>query len=110
MSQTTDGIAIVSISGKLIFDESLLALRENVRDLLRAGVKGFVFDFTEVPHCDSSGCGELIGAYTSIHKTGGLTAFVNPTARVRALWERIRLTDIFTIFETLAEAETFVRR
>jgi len=110
ISQTTDGIAIVSISGKLIFDESLLALRENVRDLLRAGVKGFIFDFTDVPHCDSSGCGELIGAYTSISKAGGRVAFVHPTARVRVLWERIRLIDIFTIFNTLAEAEAFVRR
>ncbi|HYR91512.1 MAG TPA: STAS domain-containing protein [Terriglobia bacterium] len=110
ISQTRDGIAIVSLSGKLMFDESLMALRENVRDLLRAGVKGFVFDFTDVPHCDSSGCGELIGAYSSITKAGGRVAFVNPTARVRALWERIRLIDIFTIFGTMAEAEAFVRR
>jgi anti-anti-sigma factor len=93
-----------------VFDESLLTLREHVRELLHTGVKGFVLDFTDVPYCDSSGCGELIGAYTSIHKAGGLIAFVKPTARVRVLWERIRLTDIFKIFDTLAEAETFVRR
>lgn len=93
-----------------MFDESLLSLRDHVAHLLQAGVKRFIFDFSAVPHCDSSGCGEIISAYASIRKVGGGVAFIKPSERVHVLWTRIRLTDVFPIFEGLPEAEAFVRR
>lgn len=108
-SETRDGVVILKVSGRLIFDESLLTLRAKVRETLQSEVKGFVFDLSEVPHCDSSGCGEIIGAYAAICKAGASVAFVSPSPRVRVLWERIKLTEVFNLFDSLAEAENFVR-
>ena len=109
-SETRGSIAILKFSGRLVFEESLFALRARVRELLQSGVKGFIFDFGGVPHCDSSGCGELIGAYATIKKADAVLAFVHLTPRVRLLWERVRLTEVFNIFAALPEAENFVLR
>ena len=109
-TETRNGVAVLTLSGRLIFDDSLLSLREHVRRLLDAGLRRFIMDLSEVSHCDSSGCGEIIGAYASITKAGGAVAFLKPAERVRVLWTRIKLREVFSIFDTLPEAETFVRR
>ena len=109
-SDTKNGIAILRFSGRLIFDQSLFSLRDEVTHFLRSGINRFIFDVSGVPHCDSSGCGEIIGAYSSIRKAGGTVAVLNPTDRVRILWDRIKLTDIFPTFDCLEDAESYLRR
>ncbi len=108
--KTKDGIAIIEISGRMVFDEALFRMREHIRKLLQSGTKAFVLDVSKVSHCDSSACGEIISAYSSIAKAGGSLALVKPMERVRIIWTRIRLTEVLKIFETLPEAEEFVRR
>jgi anti-sigma B factor antagonist len=109
-SDTKNGIAILRLSGRLIFDPSLLGLRDEIGHFLDSGINRFIFDVSAVPHCDSSGCGEIIGAYSSIRKAGGTLVVLNPTDRVRLLWERIKLTDIFPMFDRLEDAEAYVQR
>ena len=91
-----------------MFDESLFTVRPKVRQLLESGIDAIVFDLSGVPHADSSGCGEMIGAYTTIRKAHARVAFVGLTPRIRQLWERINLVNIFDVFETLPEAEAFL--
>lgn len=107
-SEIRNGIAIVTLSGRLMFDESLLTLRAEVGKMIQSGVKLFVFDFSDVPHCDSSGCGEMIGAYTSIRRAGGNIAIAGAGERVRTLWRRIHLLEVFNLFPTVGEAEAFL--
>jgi anti-anti-sigma factor len=109
-SDTKNGIAILRLSGRMIFDQSLLSLRDEIAHFLKSGINRFIFDVSAVPHCDSSGCGEIIGAYSSICKAGGTVAVVNPTDRVRTLWDRIKLTDMFPTFDRFEDAESYVRR
>ncbi len=108
-TETRESVATLTLSGRLMFDESLLGLREHIAVLRDAGIKRYVFDMSNVPHCDSSGCGEMISAYASIRKSGGAAAFIRPSERVRIIWTRIRLTDVFPIFDTWAEADAYVR-
>jgi len=107
-SETRNGFAVIKLSGKLVFDESLFSIRPKVRQLLDSGIKAIVFDLSGVPHADSSGCGELIGAYTTIRTAHGRIVFVGLTPRFQQLWERINLAGIFDIFATLQEAENFL--
>ena len=109
-SEMIGDLAILTVSGRLVFDQSLLRLRDETRRLLKAGINKFVFDVSRVPHCDSCGFGELIGVFVSVRKAGGAAAFLNSTERLRALWKRTRLNDVFNFFETLEEAEAFVRQ
>src|SRR6185369_9575740 len=67
-------------------------------------------DISEVTHLDSSGCGEVISAHTSIHRAKGLLGFVNPTAQVRLLWTHTRLIEVLNIFESIDDAHEFLRR
>lgn len=107
-SESRDGIAIIKLSGKLVFDESLYKLRPKLRELLDSGTRAIIFDLGEVSHCDSSGLGEMIGAYTTIRKHDAAVAFVNLTPKVRLLWERINISKVFDIFDTVPEAENFL--
>ena len=109
-ADTKNDLAILKFSGKLIFDESLLSLRDEIAQLLRSGVSRFIFDISGVPYCDSSGCGEIIAAYSTIRKTGGTVAVLSPTERVRVLWARIKLADVLPIFDRLEDAESYLRR
>ena len=100
-SETRNGVAIIKPSGDLVFHETLFTLRPKVRGLLDSGVRGFVFDLSEVKHCDSSGCGEIIGAYATICKSEGSVAFAQLAPRLRGLWDRIKVTSIFQIVDTV---------
>jgi anti-anti-sigma factor len=100
--------AVVKIGGTMVFDESLFLLRDRVYELLQSGLTRLVLDVSEVPHLDSSGCGEIIRIYTSVLKANGALAFVNPTERVRMLWGRIKILGILNVFPTIEEAERFV--
>jgi anti-anti-sigma factor len=108
-AETRDGIAILKISGRIVFDESLFLMRGHVQKALESGIRCFVLDISEVPHLDSSGCGELISVYSSIAKARGSLAIVNPGERVRLLLQRIGVTEILRIVDTLEEAERLVR-
>lgn len=103
-TEIQDGVAIITMSGKLIFDDSLLLLRHQVRTLLDRGQRQFILDITNVPHCDSSGCGEIIGVHASVTRAGGVIAIVGMSERIRTLWTRVRLLGIFKIYDTLSEA------
>ncbi len=94
----------------MVFDPTLLAIRDEIGAYLNSGVTRFVFDVSGVPHCDSAGCGEMIGIYSNVRKAGGAIAVCNPTDRVRTLWTRIKLTDVLPIFDRMDDAEEYVRR
>jgi anti-anti-sigma factor len=109
-STTHDGIAILNVSGRMIFEDSIYLLRDNVQKAIGNGIRGFIIDLSMVPHLDSSACGELIRLYTSIAKGGGSLVLLNPVERVRSLLSRTGLIGVFTIVETLEEAERVVRK
>ena|SRR2546425_12517551 len=107
--ETKGGIAILKISERMLFDETLFLLRRHVQGALASGIRRFIFDISEVPYLDSSGCGELICVHTSIVRVQGSLAIVNPQQRVRLLLDRIRLNQILNIVDSLEQAETIVR-
>lgn len=102
-------IALIKLSERMIFDESLFLLRRRVRELLDSGVLRYIIDISDVAYLDSSACGEMIGAYSSITKAQGSLAVVNPNPRVRTLWKRIRISEILNIFDSLEGAMKFVQ-
>jgi len=109
-SEVKDNIALIKISGRMVLNESLFRLHEHVLHELQAGIRRFVIDISEVSYLDSSGCGEVISAHTSIHRAKGSLGFVNPTERVRLLWAHTRLAEVLHIFDSLDEARDFVCR
>ena len=107
-SEVRDSIDFIKVSGRMVYDGSIYRLREHVLYGLQTGIRRFVIDLSEVPHLDSCGCGEVISIYTSVLRVNGALGFVNPTERVRLLWEWTKLAEVLQVFETLEDARQFV--
>ncbi len=82
-STANDGLGILKVTGRMIFEDSLFVLREQVRRAIASGIRCFVIDLSGVPYLDSSACGELIRVHASIAKAEGSVAILNPAERVQ---------------------------
>ena len=108
-STTIDGIEVLKVSGRMIFEDSLFELREQVQKAIGSGIRCFVIDLSGVSHLDSSACGELIRVHASIAKAEGALAILNPVDRVRSLLARTGLIGVFNVAHSLEEAQRLVR-
>ena len=102
-AKATDDVVVVTVSGRMVFGESLFQIRGHVQKGIASGIRRFIVDLSAVPHLDSSACGELISIHTSISKANGSLTIVNPQERVRVLISRIGLADIFKIVDRLEQ-------
>ena len=105
-AKATDDAVVLTVTGRMVFGESLFQIRGHVQKAISSGVRRFIVDLSGVPYLDSSACGELISIHTSIMKANGTLTIVNPQERVRLLLSRIRLNEIFKIVDTIEQAES----
>jgi anti-sigma B factor antagonist len=97
-------VTIVDISGRIVLGEESAALRQLVRDLLSKGHKSILFNLGDVNYIDSSGLGNLVGAFTSVRKQGGELKLLNLTNKVHDLMQITRLYTVFDILDDEALA------
>src|ERR1700719_2245730 len=64
-SREVDGVAVLSLDGRIVFGEETNALREKVEDLIASGKKKVVLNMNDVTLIDSSGLGALVSAHSS---------------------------------------------
>ena len=64
-----------------------------------------IIDFSGVPFIDSAGLGALVGAHVSAQKARRKLSFTGMNAQVLALLDMTRLRGMFSIYETVEEAE-----
>jgi anti-anti-sigma factor len=67
-----------------------------------------IIDFAEVPFIDSTGLGALVGANLAAQKANRKLAFAAMNAQVKALLDMTRVSQFFTTYPTIKEAETAV--
>ena len=103
INQRSDSeVIILDLTGRLwILD---LPLRDLINGLLTQGKQHFVLNLEGVSYIDSSGLGQLIAIWTSIRNRKGHMTVLNPTKRVQRLFEITRLTTVFEILHTEADA------
>ena len=63
-------VAILSLSGKFLAGSDGPYLRQKVKDLMDAGTKKLMIDFSDVPYIDSTGLGFLAGARVTAQNAG----------------------------------------
>src|SRR5713101_2606728 len=56
-------VAIVDLSGRITLGDGSGVVRETVKDMLKGGQKNLLLNLGDVSYIDSSGLGELVGAY-----------------------------------------------
>ncbi len=89
-------VRILDCSGKIRLGEGTMSIRKAVRDALASGTKKMILNLEEINYIDSSGVGELIGAYTSVVNEGGRLKLLHLTKRIR---EVLAITKLLTVFE-----------
>jgi anti-sigma B factor antagonist len=99
-------VAVIDFSGKITLGEGSATLRKMVRDLVGAGHRKILLNLADVDYIDSSGIGELVGAYTTVRSSSGELKLVYLTKRVRDI---IQITRLFTVFDVQSDEAAAVR-
>lgn len=99
-----DLITILDLRGKIRLGEGSAELSEALRRLTETGEKKILLNLADVSHIDSSGLGELVSGYTTLHKTGGEIKLFHLSETIEALMETTKLLTIFDIYDNESEA------
>ena len=102
----TGDIAIVDLAGRLTLGEGSGGLRNAIKDLLAKGEKKILLNFKDVSYIDSSGLGELVGAYASTTNAGGQIKLFNMQSKVHDL---LLVTKLYTVFAGFSDEATAVK-
>jgi len=97
-------VAIISLIGKITIGVGDLALRNKVSELLDGGHNNIVANLGQVNTIDSSGIGELVGAYTTVSNQGGKFKLCNLPSKVYDILQITQLISVFEVFDTEQEA------
>ena len=108
-SITEDGVAVVSLSGRLLLGPEGAELETLIRRLVGSGVRRFVFDFSGLTHIDSTGIGRCIASLNLIMQAAGQLAISGATGQVREGFRVTQLDRVFRFFDDVAAAEETVR-
>jgi anti-sigma B factor antagonist len=99
-------VVVLDLSGRLTLGEAVGTLRDEIRDLLANDQKYILLNLAEVSHIDSSGLGELVGAFATVTNGGGRLKLLNLQKRVRDL---VQITKLYTVFESFTDEKTALR-
>jgi len=94
--QERDLFIEVKLRGRITLGEgSSVVLRDTIKRLLNEGKRSILLDLTDVSYIDSSGIGELVSAFRSIHKEDGkLRLRVSEKLR-----EQLRAVKLYSSFD-----------
>ena len=99
-----EDVAIMGLSGKFVAGSDGPFLRQKVKDLIDAGTKKLVLDFTEVPYIDSTGLGFLAGSRVTAQNGGVSVVLAGVNEHVKRILDGVRLTPFFVLAANEAEA------
>ena len=102
--QIRPGMAVVSLSGKLMLGTGTSAIEELIKELLAKGDLRIVIDLSGVTHIDSTGIGTLIASLGKIMQAGGGLAMAGASGVVREGFRVTRLDSVFRFFPDVNSA------
>ena len=100
-----DGVTILDLEGKITIGKGDVALREAVQEALeRRRDEDPAQPRKDVTTIDSSGVGELVGAFTTVTNRGGKLKLVNLPPKVNDILQITQLITVFEVFDTEDDA------
>lgn len=100
----SDFIVILDLEGNVRLGDGSAELHESLRLLVEKGDRKILLNLADVSHIDSSGLGELVSAYTTLHKAGGELKLFNLSNRVHELMTLTKLLTVFDVYDDEREA------
>jgi anti-sigma B factor antagonist len=92
-----DSFVILDLGERLTIQEDLDTIRNTVSQLVDSGVKDIAINLHHVTYLDSTGSATLIQCHQKVRSSGHRLKFLNPSHRVRKLFEITKLDTILDI-------------
>ncbi len=99
-----NGISVISVSGKMMGGPDTGELDEKLYSLLAKGQKNAIVDLQNCEWINSSGLSILIHHYKKFKDAGGELRLANLTDKIERIMVISRLTEVFSVHDTLDEA------
>lgn len=85
------------------------AFRQEIIDLVQAGVTVVLIDCKDITFMDSSGLGALVVALKNLRAANGQLFLCGVTEQVKMLFELTSMDKVFRVLKDQAEFETTIR-
>lgn len=92
-------VAVMVLSGKFLAGSDGPFLRQKMANLIEAGARKLLVDFTQVPYIDSTGLGFLAGTRATTQEAGVTLVLSGLNQHVRKVLDSVQLSQFFTIVE-----------
>ena len=99
-------VLVLHLQGPLTLGDGTKKFRALIHEKLEAGNKKLLLNMSEVYYLDSSGLGELVGAYTTAKRHAAALKLMKLAPRVRDL---VLLTHLYHVFEVFEDEDSAVR-
>ena len=99
-------VTILDVRGRIVLGDEIHSLRDAVRNLIAEGKKKIILNLSDVDYIDSSGVGELVGAFTTVRNAGGELKLLNLTQKVHDV---LHVTKLYTVFDIRDDEFTAVK-
>ena len=103
-SREVDGVTVLDLSGRITLGEGSVQLRDAIRDLISKGQKRILLNLGDVNYIDSSGLGELVGAFTTAKNQSAGLKLLKLNKKVHDLLQLTKLYTVFDIYDDEASA------
>lgn len=103
-ARSVDGVEVVSLQGKITIGSGDSQLRDVITNALTEGKTKLLLDMGGVTTIDSSGIGELVGAYTTVTDRGGKLKLLHLPSKLNELLHVTQLITVFEVYENEPEA------
>jgi anti-sigma B factor antagonist len=100
----TDGIYVLTLTGRLVLGPESIGLRTTIDNLLSAGAAKIVVGLEHVNSVDSAGIGSLIEIHRKTKAQGGRLLLAHLGPKLKQALEIARLLPIFETYATEADA------
>src|SRR5436305_1040867 len=99
-------VSILDVQGRIVLGDEIHTLRDAVRGLVAEGKKKIILNLAGMDYLDSSGVGELVGAFTTVRNAGGELKLLNLRQKVQDV---LHVTKLYTVFDIREDEFTAVK-
>ncbi|HUP63765.1 MAG TPA: STAS domain-containing protein [Thermoanaerobaculia bacterium] len=103
-SRNVNGVEIIKLEGKITIGAGDSQLRDVIANAVKDGKNHILLDMNQVSTIDSSGIGELVGAYTTVANRGGKLKLLHLPPKVTDLLQVTQLITVFEVYENEGDA------
>jgi len=103
-NREVNGMAVLTLGGRIVLGEESSALRKNVDGLLVGGNKKIILNVDRVGYIDSAGLGVLVAMYHAAKSHGASLALCHLGSHFEGVLQITKLLTVFDTYKTEADA------